>query len=163
MKGDTCLIIVLVICMVMMLPYPAPAIVVAGQLDNAESIPAKSLESLSDQVDITETGFDPEVLNVTVDSPVTWNNTTTQTHLLVSGTPYRIYLPLVLRDAGSSSGAPTPGAKPMRAEMSGVAVPSSPGVLFEETLTPGQSFSYTFTLSGTYPYYLATAPQFTGR
>jgi len=164
MKKDTCLIVVLLVCTMVLLPCSDPiAIAAAGRPDDSGGIRAEPLGSSSDQIDITEAGFDPETLTVTVDSPVTWTNTTIQAHRLVSGEPYRVYLPLVLRDAGSGGGPSTPGPKAARAETRGVVAPGWPSSLFEETLAPGQRFSHTFALSGTYPYYLATAPQFTGQ
>jgi plastocyanin len=45
-------------------------------------------------VSITEAGFDPEVVTVTVGTVVEWTNHTQDTVRLVGGTPYRVYLPL---------------------------------------------------------------------
>jgi len=105
----------------------------------------------ADQISVTENGFEPETLTVTAGSPVTWTNTTPQTHILVSGVPWRIYLPLVLRQAASQARS-----------IAGLGPETSTfihnTVLFTATLPPSGSFRYTFVTTGTYPYYLSTAP-----
>ncbi len=50
-------------------------------------------------VSITESGFDPATITVSVGTTVEWTNRTQETVRLVSGEPHRIYLPLVLSGA----------------------------------------------------------------
>ncbi|MBN1875512.1 MAG: hypothetical protein JXA33_14885, partial [Anaerolineae bacterium] len=123
--------------------------------DPVNRVYSREISAQERLIHITGTGVEPQWLTVTAGSPVTWFNTTSLTHTLVSGEPYRLYLPLVLRDAGNRNGLP--GSR--------WAIPSTIGPKgdgFRATLGPGAMYIYTFTITGMYPYYLATAPQITG-
>ena len=103
------------------------------------------------QITITTSGFDPAVLTVTVGSEVTWYNATAFTHTLRFGTPpHLVFLPAVWKNRPAA-----------RASMTGLASPE--GGASPDTLPPGGAFTHRFISTGVYPYYLATAPQFTGR
>jgi plastocyanin len=111
----------------------------------------------ANQILITETGFSPDVLTVTVGSQVTWLNTTGQTHVLVSGQPERIYLPIILKQAGQAAASGSGANEP----------PPQAGLTADEdfrvSIPPGETFAHTFTSAGVHNYSLATAPQFTGQ
>jgi len=118
--------------------------------------------SLSDsaQITITAAGFDPAVLTVTVGTEVTWYNGTGATHMLRFGTPYRIFLPLLMKNGVGGSGLAAGGTKP---------IPRTTGLPLEGSdasslaLPPGDTFTHRFISTGVYPYFLATAPQFSGQ
>ena len=65
----------------------------------AVSSPARvTMADSSVAVSITESGFDPSVVTITVGTTVVWTNLTQGTVHLVSGEPCWVYLPLVLKD-----------------------------------------------------------------
>ena len=106
---------------------------------------------------ITETGFDPAVITVTVGTTVTWRNDTTTTHTLQSGlqaqpSDLTIYLPLIMKGENGSSRSMTESAPVLTSSES-----------FSATLAPNETFSQSFASEGETPFYLTTAPQFTGR
>ena len=116
-------------------------------------------------ISITASGFTPISLTVPAGSGVRWINTTTRTHVLISGEPHRLYLPLMARNFGSTSMLPTP-RPPTEFTLNQNTAPltaSNGEPLFNVTLAPGQTFTYTFASAGEYPYFLATAPQYVGR
>jgi plastocyanin len=116
----------------------------------ASNAPSETVSPAANQIAITDAGFYPSVLTVTLDTEVMWVNEAGGTHVLVSGEPWRLYLPVVMRDAALSAhvGASLHWQAP-------------PG--FTAELPPGGIFTYTFTAVGEYPYYLSTALQSTGR
>jgi hypothetical protein len=105
---------VLIVCLLTTLAVPAGptrargSTPIRGQLDPPPSFPISSGYTIA----ITNLGFDPALLTVTVGDQVTWVNNTGQTHVLVSGEPVRTYLPLVLRTTGGSV-VSTPPFDPM--------------------------------------------------
>ena len=107
----------------------------------------------SNTVAITENGFNPSVLTVEVGTTVVWTNQTQETVHLRSGEPYRIYLPLVLRNIG--------GVKITVASSKVVPVPVTryQNNWVDDDLAPGQSCTYTFTVVGDYPLFLTNHPE----
>jgi len=106
-------------------------------------------------VSITESGFDPATVTVTVGGTVEWTNRTQETVHLVSGEPYSIYMPLALRNASVARATAVPP--------SGAAT----GARQQEDwanvdITQGASYSHTFGTAGNYPYFLADHPDLTG-
>ena len=116
-------------------------------------------------ISITASGFTPISLTVLAGNEVRWINTTGLTHVLISGEPQRLYLPLVARNLGGTSmlPAPQPPTQPSLASNTAPLTASNGVPLFKATLAPGQTFTYTFATTGAYPYFLATAPQVAGR
>jgi len=133
-----------------------------GRDSSTISLPDHVAFSLSDsaQITITTAGFDPAVLTVTVGTGVTWTNATGVTHVLHSGAPWRIFLPGVLKDTGGASGLVGRAAVTIPRIMPLTLMSAEP---FSVTLSPGETFTHTFTSCGDHPYFLATAPQFSGR
>ena len=106
-------------------------------------------------VSITESGFDPGVVTVTVGTIVEWTNNTSETAHLRSGQPHRIYLPTVLRNA-SGTGAPTAPSPAAATE-----------VRQEEDwanvdIAPGASYTHIFGTAGRYPYFVSNHPDLNG-
>jgi len=141
---------------------PSPAPLASG--NTSEALPAGHSNreaALSGHVpiSITESGFDPAVVTVTVGTTVAWTNRTQETVLLESGEPYRIYLPLVLRNVGGTGGqtSSVPGPK------SQAEVRLTAGESFSGTIPPGGTFTHTFTTVGNWPYFLSNDPRFAGQ
>ncbi len=111
-------------------------------------------------ISITASGCTPISLTVAAGSEVRWINLTSSTHVLISGEPQRLYLPLIIRNSGGSPSGPTP-QPPTRGNPAPL-TRSNGTPLFKVTLAPGQAFTYTFTSAGKYPYFLTTAPQYAG-
>ncbi len=133
-----------------------PPTFLATRRASAASVAAHSVGH-TNAITLTTSGFTPGVLTVTPGSEVTWYNATGQSHILKSGEPYRVYLPLLLRNA--------PGMSHME---SMTRVPNSlaaliSGEAFSGTLAPGGTFTHTFTSIGEFPYFAATSPRFRGR
>src|SRR5579883_140095 len=95
---------------------------------------------------ISTSGLSQNSLTVSMNTTVTWINDTTTNQILVSGVPYRVYLPEVVNQAGS--GSASAGAIRTGAATSGP-------VSFGATIAPNGSYSYRFDQPGTYPYYFA--------
>jgi plastocyanin len=140
-----------------LLPTSSTPLILASSLFDNPASPVLGVgDAQADQILVTENGFSPAVFTATVGVPVTWLNATQTTHILRSGAPLRIYLPLVSRGGASvsSTGADSaPTSNPLsNAEEGGFAV----------TLPPGVSFTFAFTATGFFPFYLQTASEFTG-
>ena len=106
-------------------------------------------------VSITETGFDPQTITVTVGSTVVWTNHTSLSQRIVggespAGPQHWVYLPLVLKNTTISH---TASGQEAAAQQEGWGSGEIP---------PGESFSHTFSEAGQYPYYLESAPDLTG-
>ncbi|MCP4543882.1 MAG: hypothetical protein GY832_42755, partial [Chloroflexi bacterium] len=112
-------------------------------------------------VSITESGFDPATVIVTVGTTVEWTNRTGETQQIVANVGgYEIFLPLVLRNASStlaSVDAPslTLNAVPLSFSAGGFDWSSGP-------LAPGESYTYTFITTGDFSYFLSAYPDLTG-
>jgi plastocyanin len=106
-------------------------------------------------VSITESGFEPQVVTITVGTAVEWTNHTEEPVRLVGGTPCRVYLPLVLRNAlGGTESAATlesEGGSPQLEDGWG-----------SGDIPAGGSFRYRFNEPGRYPYFLGDDPSMTG-
>ena len=107
-------------------------------------------------VSITECGFDPAMVTIMVGTTVVWTNHTQETVHMISGEPYRIYLPLVLSNASSTSAAAD--SPPMAAAV----ITRQQDDWVDEDIAPGESYTYTFTMTGNYPYFLAGHARKTG-
>jgi formylglycine-generating enzyme required for sulfatase activity len=107
-------------------------------------------------VSITPTGLIPEAITVTVGEVVTWTNNTTSAVTLFSGWSNRVYLPLVVRGATSSSlteSAPVP----QEASLSPVQLDWDSG-----PIAPGEQYTRTFSLPGQFPYHTSQEPALNG-
>jgi plastocyanin len=93
---------------------------------------ATSVSIVSGASSLTDTAFQPNPVQVSVGSTVTWTNDDSQPHTVTSG----------------SNGQPDGKFD------------SSPN--FNPLLNPGQTFSHTFTEAGQYPYYCALHPNMVG-
>jgi plastocyanin len=107
-------------------------------------------------VSITESGFDPALVTVTVGTTVVWTNHLQEAVHLVSGEPYRLYLPVVMRNTDGT-----------RAATASLSIPISTTVATTTrqqydwgnvSIAPGESYPHTFTLVGNYPHFLAENP-----
>ncbi len=103
-------------------------------------------------VSISEGGFDPAVVTTTVGTAVVWTNYTQETVHLVSGEPYRIYLPLVLHNAGGTR------AVAASSLTSAAVVTRQQGDWVDDDIAPGQTCTLTFAISGNYSYFLRGRP-----
>jgi len=112
-----------------------------------------------DEILVTEQGFVPTIFTTTVGVPVTWLNATESMHILRSGIPQHIYLPQISRvgeaDSSANRNSDLTSADPLTGN---VEDPFSSAILW-----PGMSFTFTFTQTGTYPFFLEGAPDFTGK
>ncbi len=102
---------------------------------------------------ITTQGLQPASVTIRAGDAVAWVNQTDATQRLVSGLPYRTYLPLVLRQTGSSG--PARGASALAPDAT---VLSDWGA----EIAPGGTYTHTFTQAGDYPYFIAGHPDWTG-
>jgi plastocyanin len=107
-------------------------------------------------VSVTESGFAPSVVTITVGTAVVWTNLTQETVHLVSGEPYRICLPLVLRNVSDTRVTAT------SPPMAGTGVTRRQGNWGNVDIAPGESYTHTFATAGNYPYFLAGHPDRTG-
>ena len=107
------------------------------------------------RIRLAPTGFFPDALIVPVGSQVTWTNATTQTQVLYGGEWYFVFLPMVMRAGGGAASADMAGSPVVQAAQ------LNDGH-FSATLAPGKTFTYTFSITGTFPFYLRTHPQFKG-
>ncbi|MBI4317785.1 MAG: hypothetical protein HY675_04785 [Chloroflexi bacterium] len=110
------------------------------------------------RITITDVGFVPAAVTVFVGDQVTWYNATTQAHALQSGQIYRLYLPVMARQASVSVAPQALGGAAARGVASSPARPAS----FGAELPPGGTFTFTFTAPGSFPFFLSNAQQFTG-
>jgi RHS repeat-associated protein len=120
---------------------------------------ARRLADTGNVITITQSGFQPSVLTVTLGMTVTWFNATAITQTLVTGEPYRVYLPLIMRGGGAAQAA----ARAYDSARSYQPVPLMSNETFSATLAPGATFTYTFANESMTKFYLSTAPQFTGQ
>ena len=138
-------------------PTPAPSSAAAPP-DRSASQVLPPNQPRTDEILVTEQGFVPAIFTTTVGIPVTWLNASESMHLLRSGTPQRIYLPQVSRAGEADSSASRSGDLPAADLLTG-----NGEYPFAATLWPGMSFTFTFTTTGSFPFYLANAPEFTGK
>ena len=94
-------------------PGPGTSALAAPAHDLGDGVPASVLPNsgwaalvpaapaASSTITLTASGFTPAVITVSTGSEVAWYNATGQTHVVKSGEPYRVYLPLVVRGASS--------------------------------------------------------------
>ena len=123
---------------------------------NPASHPLFPDKTTANQILITQNGFVPTTLTTTVSIPVTWLNTTASTHILRSGIPHRIYLPMVSRNGNSVSATgndndPSQPPDPPRGRRGICGHVVARDELHLHVHNPG-----------TFPFYLATAFEYTG-
>src|SRR5215217_5784934 len=110
----------------------------AGNATNATATGASSANTgtsvsiVSGSSSLTDTAFSPNPIQVSVGNTVTWTNNDSQPHTVTSG----------------SNGQPDNKFN------------SSPN--FSPLLNPGQTFSFTFTQAGDYPYFCMLHPNMVG-
>jgi len=121
----------------------------ASELSTAAAIQLASSEAT---VLITSQGLDPSQVTIQAGQVVTWVNETSTTQRLVGVQSYRVYLPLVLRNAGSSCST--------TAVMTSQAATSASG--WGGDITVGGIYTHTFTEAGNYFYFIADHPDWTG-
>jgi plastocyanin len=93
---------------------------------------ATSVSIVSGSSSLTDTAYQPNPIQVSVGTTVTWTNNDSQPHTVTSGSNVQ------------------PDGK----------FDSSPN--FNPLMAPGQTFSHTFTEAGEYPYYCALHPNMVG-
>ena len=113
-------------------------------------------------IQITATGFSPA--SITADGPIeiTWQNKTSETHMLKSGLPptgANLFLPLI---SSPGSGLNTSSNR-MTQRVQTFPQVRAASEEFTVTLKPGESYTHSFATPGTYPFYLSTAPKFAGQ
>ncbi len=111
----------------------------------------------ANEILVTDQGFVPTVFTTTIGSPVTWLNGSESMHLLRGGVPQRIYLPHVSRVAANGGASNQNSDRP-----AGKALSRNEEPPISTTLWPGMNFTHTFTAAGSFPFYLANAPELTG-
>lgn len=116
----------------------------------------ESVQTQNGPIRITDSGFAPAIFSTTVNLPVVWLNDSSATHTLRSGAAPLLYLP----EVRGKSGAQTATTQPRRRFTSGLTPRTD--ALFRVELTPGERFTFTFAITGTYPFHLEDAPAFTG-
>jgi len=128
------------------LPQPARPVTAVAPATTAHAL----LQAVA-TVAITATGFDPAQVTIQPGDTVEWINQTAQVQRIIGGTPYFIYLPLVLRNQGSMK---LTGTAPSAAQATNWG---------SGDIAPGERFTHTFSTMGDYPYYLGGAVDITGR
>ena len=108
--------------------------------------PSTSVEPAA--IGLREHGPVPQIAVVTVGQPVVWTNQGTGVHSVTEyPRTFYVYLPLVLRAAGTGVNAPA-------GVTVGAAALAPPEPLFDSgAIAPGEQFTYTFSLTGTFEYY----------
>lgn len=121
------------------------------QTSSAVTVQTDSAETT---VLISSQGLNPSQVTIQVGQVITWVNQTSTVQRLVSGQPYQVYLPLVLRNAGSSDSG-------IRAVTTGRETTST--AEWGGDIAPGGIYTHTFTVEGNYSYFVATHPDWTGQ
>ncbi|MBV7336583.1 hypothetical protein KFU94_51800, partial [Chloroflexi bacterium TSY] len=114
-----------------------------------QSTSAAHIPRQATQIAITNSGFQPDEVTVTVGTEVTWVNNTQVTHRLQSGLPLQLFLPVI----NSNSSPVVRSAQPATIAQDE----------FAGDIAPGASFRHTFTEPGEYPFYLTTSFDHQGR
>ncbi|RLG42921.1 MAG: hypothetical protein DRN81_07555, partial [Thermoproteota archaeon] len=154
------LVLIIVLLISNFLPTVAPVSASPQAFVEPQRTPARTVDA-AETVNITDTSFDPATVTIRPGETVEWVNQTAQVQRIVGGVPYRIYLPLVLRDAGglaqrnygNDDVTATPSAGQMLAQSDGWG---------SGDIQPGGWFTHAFAAPGKYPYFLAGSPEFTG-
>jgi len=110
----------------------------------------------TEMITFTINGFAPSILTTTVGTQIVWLNATSQTHVLHSGIPQRLYLPLITRSAN-----PIQRAAVLPSEYRPQLFTTEE--VFSATISPGATYTHTFSMEGAFAYYMTTAPQFGGQ
>ncbi|MBV7327390.1 hypothetical protein KFU94_03850 [Chloroflexi bacterium TSY] len=103
-------------------------------------------------ITITDNGFEPSILTVTINSTVIWYNATKQAITLSQGLPLRIFLPFIHSSVSVDSKIKGTSKTELR-QMS---------IYFNEMVEPDSTFELVVTQTGTIPYFAVTDSLFTG-
>ena len=104
-------------------------------------------------VNITGTGFVPQTTRIDAGETVVWINQTTHPQQIKGGAPYRVFLPLVVRNSSTN----VSHQEIVDTQTAILAQPWESGVI-----QPGERYTHTFTTAGEYPYYLGGSLTTTG-
>jgi RHS repeat-associated protein len=150
--------------------FSAAAIVLSGLLSptlasGSRSIPSAALTGAPKQaaapaanytVSLTDAGFSPQTITVTVGAQVIWTNHTSIAQVLQSGLPqggHSVYLPLIGKQNSTSQ---SDYHSELNAPLNdGVSWSLQSQEYFKAPLAASGSYTHTFTTSGQTPYYLA--------
>jgi plastocyanin len=113
---------------------------------------------------ITDAGFVPQVITVTVGTEVTWINQGTKPHGVVGLTEdgmHTVYLPLIVSGTAQATSAGGNGRRAPGTVSAAGALDAQPDWA-SGLLQPGESYKRAFNRAGTYPYVNSEAPEITG-
>src|SRR5439155_12041870 len=146
---------------------------VAGAITAADALPQDSENHLREpanadhltspspasnvNITLTANGFIPADLTTTLGTSVVWYNATAQAQVLKSGSPFDLFLPLVVRGGSNLSSASATRYEPF------VAQPVAKADQFSATLAVGGTFMFTPSDVGTIRYFAASMPRWRGR
>lgn len=176
------------------LPPPSPLAARVESVDERSTLTSASVATAAEEgaVSITEDGFSPPLLVITVGDAVTWTNDSALEHQVRAGTPAQpsaappaLYLPVVQNGVGpglppagghslylpalSASGSSRAAQIDQTSAPTEPSLPPMPALPAEEPawesapLLPGQSFSRAFTETGTVTYYDPLHPDLIGQ
>ena len=97
----------------------------------------------TEMITFTINGFAPSILTTTVGTQIVWLNATSQTHVLHSGIPQRLYLPLITRSAN-----PIQRAAVLPSEYRPQLFTTEE--VFSATISPGATYTHTFSMEGAF-------------
>lgn len=139
-------------------PFAAQPLQPASQ--TAPSMPAVAEGSTGATVHITAEGLNPRQVSIRAGQAVTWVNQTSTYQRLVGQAPplppgnHHIYLPLVARGLGAS---------PPLATVSSSGQDSAATANWGSDIPPGGSYTHTFPEPGSFAYFIADHPEWTGQ
>jgi hypothetical protein len=111
----------------------------------------------SHPISITLTGFEPTLMIIMSGESVVWTNRTEIPKTLKSGTPFQVYLPLLLHNSTQAESKPAGSSDNSQIFLN----PNQ--LLSEHVIQPGDNYSQTFPEVGTYDFYLGGMPTATCR
>jgi plastocyanin len=135
-------------------PYLLFALMIGLTLSLLGSISPEILANMptaqTSAVQLTDQSFNPTVITITVGAQVTWENKTSQSYTLQSGSPYAVYLPIIMMNSSNK-----------RTELYGMVI--QPQELFGGNFPPNGQLTHQFQSAGTQPYFITGHPNFSGR
>lgn len=156
--------------------FLAVIVIVAADFVRAQAISddlVQNSPNATRNVTITEQGFDPAQVTIAIGDTVTWTNTTQRQITLKQSNLWQLYLPMTGRGEdvlqGQSalqtyrlflpySARTTEGSDENGQSSDGIIHPTIVGNtnsgLFEQTLSPGGSYSHTFSTVGNFPVFV---------
>ena len=125
------------------------------QFPQADAVQA-AISAAAATVDITAEGFDPAEVTIQPGETVVWVNRTTEPQRIIGdASSYRIYLPLVMRNAIGGTIILPPQNRGLN---------SSQDTSWDSgDIAAGMTYTYTFNTVGEYTYYLHESPEITGQ